>query len=767
MSIKESVVRPSLTRIEDVRQFLAGLWSASARQSTVFVGAGISVPTPSCLPSAKDVIEQVIHALADHPGLGAQRRDLLESVQRANIKLEVLLEIVQRTAASNLTTLFKVFDGHNPNLYHHFLARLLKVNSISHIVTTNFDRLIEKAFRDELNVFVTEADHDERSHPAIYKIHGTVERPETIVAVLKQVSRGLGSNKRQLLLETLSRTCVVLGWSDDDIDLTPAFFQAQGGLLIWFSFDPGAMSVVDFSVTTLETPNLHPKVERLLRERRGIIISCDPMLFLLTIWRDIEKYLGPIPALESEVIPDSINVISTWANPLTLFERLIIVSDIFRHLADWQHAQLLLKQAEEMAITPANRFSIHYRLGLCFTNLSRWQDAFDSYDLCLVDKGYEGSIEQLLDVQPIEDPDLAMLYGNVAALFHQVGRTQDSVACHERDAELSERFFLENRSSAYGNLAMARCQLGDWAGAMNAANKAAVHGLEEGDLVSVALSHQALANCAVASGDWHKVQLELEAANEISVVLSRPDFQVECLKGLAEHCYRIGDIDRSCNYVNVALDMAAGHDLTDLQAELWMVMGVALKESACLLYPLESLSTAPELQQSLEAYEKSLEFFAKKGSNKKLKSIILNNRGLLFRILGDYERAYRDLWESLELRTSLLDDIGRATVLNNLALLMLGSNESEEFLLEALSIYDRFGHKIGRCQVTHDLAGVHMTRLRQLRKSQLVKRRREHRKTWSYLQESLRIAEELRAPAKIKQAQHNLKVLESLSSLLT
>ena len=763
MSIEELATRPPLTRIEDARQFLTGLWSAPARQSTVFVGAGISVPKPSCLPSAKDVIEQVVQALGGHRALDAQCRDLLESVRRANVKLEVLLEIVQRTAPANLSALFKVFDSLNPNLYHHFLARLLKANSISHIVTPNFDRLIEKAFRDELNVFVTEADHSRRSHPAIYKIHGTVERPETIIAVLKQVSRGLGSNKRQLLLETLSQTCIVLGWSDDDIDLTPAFFQAQGGLLIWFSFDPGAMSVVDFSVTTPKIPNLHPRIEKLLREKRGIAISCDPMLFLLTIWRDIEKYLGPIPALESEVIPDSANLISTWANSLTLFERLIIVSDIFRHIADWEHAQLLLKQADEMATTPAHRFSIHYRLGLCFTNLSRWRDAFDSYDLCLADKGYEGTIEQLIEVQPIEDPDLAMLYGNVAGLFHQVGRTQDSVACHERDADLCERFFLENRSSAYGNLAVARCQLGDWAGAMNAANKAAVYGLEEGDLLSVALSHQALANCAVASGDWHKVQLELEAANEIAEALSRPDFQVGCLKGLAEHCYRVGDTDRSCHYVNVALDIAARHELTDLQAELWMVMGVALKEKACLLYPLESLSIAPELRQSLEAYEKSLEFFSKKGSNKKLKSIILNNRGLLFRLLDDYDRAYRDLWESLELRTSLLDDMGRATVLNNLALLMLGSNESEEFLFEALSIYDRFGHKIGRCQVVHDLAGVHMTRLTQLSKFHLVKRRREYQKAWSYLQESLRIAEELRAPVKIKQAKHNLKVLESLS----
>jgi hypothetical protein len=137
---QEPTIRPSLTGIEDVRQFLGELWSGSAPQSAIFAGAGISVPEPSGLPLAQDVIEHATHALANDPAVAPYCRDLLESVQKANVKMEVLFEIVQRSAASKLTTLFEVFDGLNPNLYHHFLARLLKASSISHIVTPNFDR---------------------------------------------------------------------------------------------------------------------------------------------------------------------------------------------------------------------------------------------------------------------------------------------------------------------------------------------------------------------------------------------------------------------------------------------------------------------------------------------------------------------------------------------------------------------------------------------------------------------------------------------------
>lgn len=751
----------SLTNLEDLREFLVSLWSQPGQSATVFAGAGISIPPPSNLPSAVEVIELVTSTLCNHPAIEEYRADLLQSLRNRGLKMEVLFEMAQRSAATKLPALFQVFDGHSPNHYHHFLARLLQAGSISHVVTPNFDCLIENASVMKPPVLATEDEHAQRVRPAIYKIHGTVNRPETIIGVLKQVSRGLGANKNNLMLETLSQTCVLVGWSDDDIDLTPAFFEAQDGLLIWFSYDPNLTSVVDFRATVKELPPIHPKIERLLREKAGIAVWCDPLPFFLTVWRDLEKLLGPITTPDSADTPDRSTIISTWADSLTLVERLIIVSDVLRHLTNWNEAQLLLKEAEKHAATAPERFNIHYRLGLCFTNLSLWRDAFDSFDLCLLDKGFEGTIEDLIEERPIS-PELAVLYGNLGSLFGKVGRTHDSVTCHEMDAFLSDHLHSENRSLAYANLAAALSNIGDLERSKAAAQKAATYGVAEGDLLSVAISHQVLANNAAITGDWNTVQAELEAALEIATILSRPDFQIECLKDLAQHCYKIGEFKRGRQYIDEALGIASYHNLTDMQAELWMIIGVSLKEAAFVARPIESFATAHELKQSFEAYEKSLEFLAVKGTNQKLKSIILNNRGLLFHLSGDRKRAYEDLWESLALRTSLLDDVGRATVLNNLALVILGSEESEEFLLEARSIYERFRHKLGLCQVMHDLAGVHMVRMSRSGKLHRLKRRSDYEKALSYLTESMRLAQELKAPAKIKQAEHNLRVLETL-----
>lgn len=96
-----------------------------------------------------------------------------------------------------------------------------------------------------------------------------------------------------------------------------------------------------------------------------------------------------------------------------------------------------------------------------------------------------------------------------------------------------------------------------------------------------------------------------------------------------------------------------------------------------------------------------------------------------------------------------------------------GLEQSESSLRKALSIYDHFGHQLGRCQVLHDLAGVHITKLhRALRRGKLRKLRGsdDYKKALAYLNESLQLAIRLQALGKIKQAEYNLRALDYLGS---
>src|SRR4051794_6233619 len=110
MVLTQSVLRPPLNSLDEVRQFLVELWSNPGGRSAIFAGAGISVPAPSHLSTARDVIEHVTKALTHHPLIENYHRELAESLQQANVKMEILFEIVQQSAGAKLAQLFEIFD---------------------------------------------------------------------------------------------------------------------------------------------------------------------------------------------------------------------------------------------------------------------------------------------------------------------------------------------------------------------------------------------------------------------------------------------------------------------------------------------------------------------------------------------------------------------------------------------------------------------------------------------------------------------------------
>ena len=58
-----STVRPLLFSVEEVYHFLVSQLRDTGTAVTVFAGAGISIPPPSCLPSAANIVTCVIEAL--------------------------------------------------------------------------------------------------------------------------------------------------------------------------------------------------------------------------------------------------------------------------------------------------------------------------------------------------------------------------------------------------------------------------------------------------------------------------------------------------------------------------------------------------------------------------------------------------------------------------------------------------------------------------------------------------------------------------------
>lgn len=758
-------IRSKFHNKEDVHDFLITQLKKVRTTTTFFVGAGIS--QPSHLPLSSDIARKVVAALCMDPELEIHQRNLSDRVGEADLKMEVLFEIIQNMVGAKLKRLFSIFEGGKPNLYHYFLSRLLAAERTKHVVTTNFDQLIEDSSDVKLNIFATESTHSERLTQSVFKIHGTVEDPDTIIAVLSQVSQGLSPNKRQLMQETLRNICIVIGWRDHDIDLTPLFYEAGKGNLIWFHYDPEVSLVFDFMLKPenryLEQKGLE-HVQQILERTGGALVACDPLVFISDLWQNLTDELGSIPEVKSSETTIIDSAIINWAQSLQPFERLVIVGDILRHIADWDHAFKVFEIVKTKTLLDSDLPFFYQRMGNCAVHLQRWDHAFNYFHLLLQSKGYQLSFEAFIDQCP-EEPSLATIYGNFGSLLEKIGRYKEAATCYKMDMILCKKFKLLGLSSAYVNYAAMLVQLGEIEEAKRMANLGIIEAMREGNYFALGIGYSGLALIAVIIGDLNETEAQLAKAYECNFILCQPDRQVDTLIDLAQLWCTKGEFSEAIKFASRALEISELHNLIYNKASSWMTIGIIRKEEGCYKQLILGHSSKREYKASLKAYKNALKQLGTSTDEQKLKSQILNNRGLLYHLMTNGKRAYEDLFTSLEIRTQLLDEFGRAYVLNNLGLTMIhggGLDQAEGFLQESLEIFERFKHKVGQCQVMNDLGITYGTRflLDSLSNSNNQSTLRSYyQKAETYYKKSLELAKELQIPIKISQAEQNLNKL--------
>lgn len=219
-------------------------------------GSGISIPLPAELPSAWDMINWTLSILKPEVATEKEREALKgehEAIFAAppEVFYQRLYDLVGPVAVQPWTALSlhdrvpqAFLPPPGPTLGHLVVTYLSWKRHVP-IVTTNFDTYFEAAASKlGLTAIVTfpladakwkEASAD-GTEVAIWKIHGSADRPESICATLDRISM----SNRPLLrcLESLvakHHTCL-LGYSGRDIDCFPfiATLPSQGGeRLFW------------------------------------------------------------------------------------------------------------------------------------------------------------------------------------------------------------------------------------------------------------------------------------------------------------------------------------------------------------------------------------------------------------------------------------------------------------------------------------------------------------------------------------------------------
>jgi len=215
---------------------------------TFLIGAGVSMESPSNLPSAREFVKAIIELCAPEEYINL-------ILSQKSLRYEVLVENIKNNDPE--LEFLDYFDNIiSPNLIHMFIAQLI-INGKGrhHIITTNFDYLMEFAFlnligtnekekiipiitKSDFSTFENKNDINIKGKYPICKIHGSkkniITQSDTSESLITDIT-SLGKNRaegetfgiepyKKLLVNNLlvGQTLVIMGYSGgDDFDIIP------------------------------------------------------------------------------------------------------------------------------------------------------------------------------------------------------------------------------------------------------------------------------------------------------------------------------------------------------------------------------------------------------------------------------------------------------------------------------------------------------------------------------------------------------------------
>jgi NAD-dependent SIR2 family protein deacetylase/tetratricopeptide (TPR) repeat protein len=199
----------------------------------IFCGAGIS--SNSGIPLSKSLNTKIINNLSSKLFAKGFKKIVGE------LPLEMLLGTLKEN--SDISAILNVFVSPSPNKNHLMISELARRGIVKTIITTNFDTLIEQSFEDSglmpnRDYLVYSDEQDFSKYPGdsqdgrikLIKIHGTIDKPDSIRTTMKQIANSLLSESRARVLRSVFKeptaNILVIGYSfSDNFDINPILLE--------------------------------------------------------------------------------------------------------------------------------------------------------------------------------------------------------------------------------------------------------------------------------------------------------------------------------------------------------------------------------------------------------------------------------------------------------------------------------------------------------------------------------------------------------------
>lgn len=250
-----------------------------------FLGSGVS--RPAGIPTGKEILRDAVIQLykLSNNIESVSDKELLKWLKKSNYKdftYSQILEAFCPSPEERRRFLEKYFIGKNSTDFHRLVAKMVKKNVIKVILTTNFDRLMEKALEDESIDYNVVASSDdlvhirprEHSNCRIMKLHGDYQK--TNIRNTKKELQKLEPAIEKEFQEILDRYGItVIGYSGADEGVMSCFEKRNSKYtLYWFTKDA-----------------VNDRVQELIRQQDGRVIKRDNADgFLKELMRKIEIF---------------------------------------------------------------------------------------------------------------------------------------------------------------------------------------------------------------------------------------------------------------------------------------------------------------------------------------------------------------------------------------------------------------------------------------------------------------------------------------------
>ena len=218
------------TEFDEIRRVL------TQEPCAFLIGSAVSIFPPTGIPAGGAIAQDIVDVLLD--GQAWDDAEELRIARRFALgcAFESLLEAYPKIAS--LKAFFAAaMAAKSPNPVHAAIAATAGAGQAP-IVTTNYDDLIEQACAAARIPFATVVNDDDRAQVAngelpIFKIHGCVRQPQTLV--VKMSEEPVANTWKSAYLADLirGRNLFVIGYSGQDFDICPTLTQVGAARIFW------------------------------------------------------------------------------------------------------------------------------------------------------------------------------------------------------------------------------------------------------------------------------------------------------------------------------------------------------------------------------------------------------------------------------------------------------------------------------------------------------------------------------------------------------